>query len=159
MPLARQLPRCQDPSAPSYPSGSFLKGLHDCREDWARKLQGYSSLSQGAAELMAARLSPGLGWACGWPRASGRPALGPGTAPREPWGQKTALFPPRRQQPEGPRQAEGAAETASDRHRQWKTPSRLGRRSRGSEMWGRGGKRERREESPVQPHGTGGTAN
>lgn len=60
MPLARQLPWCQDPSAPSYPSGSFLRGLHDCQADWARKLQGYSSLSQGTAELMAARLSSRL---------------------------------------------------------------------------------------------------
>lgn len=61
---------------------------------------GYSSLSQGAAELMAARAEPRrLGV---WVATCQREACsGTWDSPQEPWGQKTGLFPPRRQQREG----------------------------------------------------------
>lgn len=75
-------PGAKTPAPPSYPSGSVLRGLHDCRADWARKLQGYSSLSQGGrradgyqAEPRAGRVgghvpAGGLLWDLGQPPGS-----------------------------------------------------------------------------------------
>lgn len=106
---------------------------------------------------MAARLEPRAGRG-GWATCQREACSGTWDSLREPWGQKTVLFPPRRQQREGPRQAEGAAETASDRHRQWKTPSRLGRRAEALKCGGREG--SEKEEKRAQCSLTGpGTAN